>query len=111
MTKIVYNSCYGGFGLSNTAEARYKDAKGLDPSNSLDVYAIQRHDPVLVQIVEDLGDNVNSNHSDLCIAEIEGNKYRIDEYDGLESVEVPAQAFWEIIDTPELRDEFPEDYL
>lgn len=29
MTKIVYNACYGGFGLSEQAVARYAELKGL----------------------------------------------------------------------------------
>ncbi len=28
MTKVVYNACYGGFGLSEKAKARYKELGG-----------------------------------------------------------------------------------
>ena len=54
---------------------------------------IDRHDPVLVQVVEELGDKANGKYAKLAIAEVSG-PYRISEYDGFESVETPAGCDW-----------------
>jgi hypothetical protein len=52
-----------------------------------------RHDPVLVQVVEELGDKANGTCAKLKIDEVDG-PYRIDEYDGFESVETPDSYDW-----------------
>jgi len=94
MTKIVYNSCYGGFGLSKEARARYAEIAGKEPSSDWD---IDRTDPVLVRVVEEMGEAANDAYSALRIAEIPtGQRYRIDEYDGNESVETPDSYDWKI---------------
>jgi hypothetical protein len=54
---------------------------------------ISRHDPILVQVVEELGDKANGMCAKLAIAEVSG-PYRIDEYDGSESVETPGSYDW-----------------
>jgi len=83
--KVVYNACFGGFGLSDEAEARYAELSGSDGGYQ------SRHDPILVRVVEELGEAASGN---LRIAEIEGSIYRIDEYDGSESVETPDSYDW-----------------
>ena len=142
MTKVVYNSCYGGFSLSKEACKRYWEIKGqsvwieddarfsslgmftvwlVSPEERLELkdgkeftnmsmnerieynkkYAeqtwsysgIERHDPVLVQVVEELGDKANGKFAKLDIKEVSG-PYRIDEYDGMESVETPDSYDW-----------------
>ena len=55
--------------------------------------SVSRHDPILVQVVEELGDKANGAYANLCIAEVDG-KYRLDEYDGYESVETPDSYEW-----------------
>lgn len=92
MAKIVYNGCHGGFGLSDAAKARYAELTGCDP----DFYArdLSRHDAALVQVVEELGDAASSFYGQLRIEEIEGSLYRIDEYDGYETVETPDAIEW-----------------
>ena len=50
---------------------------------------IPRHHPLLVQCVEELGKEASGPCSDLAIYEISGNRYRIEEYDGNESVVEP----------------------
>ena len=106
MIKVVYNTCYGGFGLSLAAmdrlvelgvEGAAEQIKLTDESfrgytsmgNSYSIYGLKRHDPRLVQVVEELGAKANGRYANLTIEEISGNKYRIDEYDGLESVIEP----------------------
>jgi hypothetical protein len=105
VTKIVYNACFGGFGLSEAAMRRYAEIRGLGygctPGTEhwqfpyiVDLNGekvrpddIRRTDPALVQVVEELGERVNTRFSDLQIVDIPaGTKYRIDEYDGNESV-------------------------
>ena len=59
--------------------ARYK-ACTINPHD------IERHDPALVQVVEELGAAASGAFADLKIAEIEGDRYRITEYYGWEDV-------------------------
>lgn len=54
---------------------------------------VDRHDPVLVQVVEELGDKANGEYAKLRIAEVSG-AYRIDEYDGNESVMTANDYNW-----------------
>lgn len=138
MTKIVYNACYGGFGISHEAVMRYAEIKGItlyphkgdfgftsyylcpreeweqiNAEESAapvgpDRYArsnamyfserdIERSDPVLAQVVEELGDKANDNFSRLYIAEVPaGTRYRIDEYDGYESVMTIDDYEWKV---------------
>ena len=94
MTKIVYNACFGGFGLSKKAIARYTELSGISEFN---VYVLSRTDPFLVQVVEELGEKVNTAFSHLLICELPaGTKYRIDEYDGNERVFTIDDYEWEI---------------
>jgi hypothetical protein len=58
---------------------------------------IDRDDPVLVQVVEELGTGANGRCADLCIAELSaGTLYRIDEYDGMESVMTRDDYDWKV---------------
>lgn len=104
MHKVVYNNCFGGFSLSAHAVRLAKRAAGKNSawSKISDGYGcigddIERHDPVLVAVVERLGKDANGRFADLKIAEIESNVYRIDEYDGAESVETPSSIEWTVI--------------
>jgi hypothetical protein len=85
MPKVVINSCYGGFGLSDKARARLKEL-GLEFKWQ---YDIPRHHPLLVQVVEELGEEASDPYAKLKVEEINSNLYKIDEYDGLESVLTP----------------------
>ena len=138
MTKIVYNACFGGFGLSHEAVLRYAEIKGItlyvkddsfftsyylcppeeyerlqkeDKEITAVVYKryersnkmyfsprdIARNDPALVQVVEELGDKANGNYAELRIEELEdGTMYRIDEYDGRETVETKDSYDWKV---------------
>ena len=77
--KLVINSCYGGFGLSEAAI----EMLGRD-----DVYDIERDDHDLICVVETLGSEAGKYYSDLEIVEIPdtATDWEIDEYDGWESV-------------------------
>lgn len=79
--KVVINTCFGGFGLSNRAFHEYKNRTGKDP------YDAERDDPVLVAIVEELGDEADGDCSKLKVVEIPDDvQYTIEEYDGIESI-------------------------
>jgi hypothetical protein len=54
---------------------------------------VSRHDPILVQVVEELGDKADGMCAKLAIAEVSG-PYRIDEYDGYETVKQPDGYDW-----------------
>ena len=54
---------------------------------------VARHDPILVQVVEELGDKANGSCARLAIDEVSG-PYKIDEYDGLETVVEPNGIDW-----------------
>jgi hypothetical protein len=123
--KIVINSDYGGFGLSEEAIERYIELsdltlyrhfdtewktisyytvpydeyekvhkKDLKEGNYKDSNAlcwsereIPRNDSILVQVVEELGEEVNTQYSRLKVVEIPDDvKWQIDEYDGSEWV-------------------------
>jgi hypothetical protein len=99
VTKIVYNGCYGGFGLSDKAVARYWELKGLPVHDAFTRFDIEedRADPILVQVVEELGEEADAVFSDLQIREIpEGTLYRIDEYDGRETVMTQDEYTWKV---------------
>jgi hypothetical protein len=82
--KIVINKCWGGFGLSDYALGLYKELSGDD---KVSVYEIRRDDPMLVQVVEDLGENANSNYSELKVVEIPNDvDWYIHDYDGVEVI-------------------------
>lgn len=49
---------------------------------------ISRHNKILVQVVEELGELANGECAYLKIEYVDG-AYRIDEYDGMERVETP----------------------
>ena len=63
---------------------------------------LKRHDPDLVAVVEALGKEVNGTFSELAIAEIDEDKYFIDEYDGREAVVTPDDLYWEVIDEDDM---------
>ena len=97
MTKVVYNACYGGFGLSDIAMTRYWELKGeTKPETWWDHY-LDRADPMLVQVVEELGSDASDNCADLKIRNVPaGSLYRIEEYDGYESVVTQEEYRWKL---------------
>jgi hypothetical protein len=110
--KIVINACYGGFGVSIKAFERYLDLKGITyykwknsvdmnmlttvPQNEYDeynndhflsLYHIKRDDPVLIQIIEEMGVEADGHYAELKIIEIPDDvKWYIEDYDGMEHV-------------------------
>ena len=112
--KVVYNNCFGGFSLSKKAgewllehniEEPYKSAieddiqKINEPESIItSVYSeIPRHHPLLVQCVEELGKAANGECAKLVIEEIYSNIYKIDEYDGNETIITRDTIDWVVI--------------
>ena len=105
MAHIVINTCYGGFSLSLEAQKLYLKKKGITPkffegSSSWEKHyfinepydfsdsEVDRHDKHLAEVVLELGDNANGDCAKLEVVQVEdGTLYRINEYDGNESIE------------------------
>lgn len=97
--KVVINSCYGGFGLSEAAVALYNAIAVIEGMDAFESdYDIARHCPVLVRVVEELGDAASADYADLCIVQIPGDRYKIREYDGYESIQTPESIRWTVIE-------------
>jgi len=82
--KIAINVCYGGFGLSKQARARYAELadKQLDEWQTFN-----RDDPYLIQTIEELGLKCNTRYSEIKIVEIPDNvEWEIMEDDGTEYI-------------------------
>lgn len=84
--KIAYNTCYGGFSLSEKAKMLYRELTGMKEDDYLDVDDIPRHDPVLISVIETLGSEANGPYAQIAIRPINTSAYRISEYDGVEKV-------------------------
>jgi hypothetical protein len=102
--KIVINRGCGGFRLSKEAVLLYGEKKGLNiiaeedkvikglnhyflNEDSFAEWDIERNDPVLVEVVEQLGDLANSRYAKLKIVEVPDDvKWYIYDYYGVEEV-------------------------
>jgi len=102
MFKVVVNGCFGGFGVSeqgaewllaNGASADCVKVHREGQFNYVSVH-LKRHDPLLVRMVEELGEAASGDYANLFVHTMTQPLYRIDEYDGSESVEEPGQAVW-----------------
>ncbi len=83
--KLVVNNCYGRFGLSPKAQERYWGLKGKEEFARSET--IERHDPVLVRVVEEMGKAADGWRARLTVIEIpDGVDYVIRDYDGMEWV-------------------------
>lgn len=111
INKVVYNACFGGFSLSYKAVERLAELgyfKAIEEikngrrddflSDHYTFYDLPRHDRRLVQVVEELGNEANGICARLKVLEITSHMYRIDEYDGNESVQTPDTIDWIVID-------------
>ncbi len=105
--KVAYNNCYGGFSISQKAVRRGReisgDPKWAGPCLNGDEYEdgtvikesywdggidLERDDPILIQVIEELGDEANGSCAKLAIEKVlKGSLYKINDYDGMESIE------------------------
>lgn len=108
--RIVINTCFGGFDLSHQAAIRYLELAGieykLEPQPDRDTQnklgpaiminglgwkyysrTVNRDDPALVSVVNELGTAANGRFAELKVVTIPANvDWIIDEYDGCEWV-------------------------
>jgi hypothetical protein len=98
MAKVVYNACHGGFCLSQSAAEKLAAMGVSEASVWLNKpkrarcpfvpHDMDRHDPRLVRVVEELGSAANGECADLRIHDLDGaTHYTIRYYDGKERVE------------------------
>jgi hypothetical protein len=97
LVKVVYNTSIGGFSISLEALTRMQEL-GYEGESSIynkcaHLHGCARHNPILVQVVEELGKEANGPGSDLCIEQVFG-RYRIENYDGAETVIEPEDYEW-----------------
>jgi len=85
MIKVAINACHGGFGLSDEALKRYiNETDGKAGEYECE---IPRDNPVLIRIIEEMGDAAGGRFSELKIVEIPDDvNWYIEEYDGREWV-------------------------
>lgn len=103
--KIVINSDYGGFNLSDMAVELYAEIKGIslrkeetkyggsifyigeEGEDYFDEINLERNDSILVEVVSKLGNLANGFCASLSIVEIPDDvEWQIEEYDGNEWV-------------------------
>jgi len=79
-TKVVINTCYGGFGVSIEAAEKL----GIDYVYGND---IDREDPNLIALIEEKGSEyVSDDSARLEVVEIQEEHYTINDYDGMETI-------------------------
>ena len=87
--KIVINTCYGGFSLSDKAHECLKDfQEDVRVYKNYDSWwNDNRHSSELISVIERLGDEANTSSSRLKVIEIPDDvEYTIQNYDGIEWV-------------------------
>ena len=99
--KIVINTCFGGFSLSKAA-FEFAKAKGYSWADGERCYNndfypdVERNNPELVYLVEELGTDIAGSclGTKLCIITVpdDANWY-IDNYDGVETVKEPHRVW------------------
>jgi hypothetical protein len=108
--KIVINRSYGGFGLSRKAVMRYAELKGIklrfvviehrenesfDEDRYWSVHDIDRSDPALVQVVEELGPESFGTQANLKVVDIPDDvEWKISGYDCMEQVEEVHRSWY-----------------
>jgi hypothetical protein len=94
--KIVINRCWGGFNLSQAGQKLYYELQNSEPGEWLERFAsyehfqpweLERADPHLVQVVEQLGEASWGRHSQLKIVQIPDDVcWYLSDYDGIETI-------------------------
>lgn len=97
--KIVINSCYGGFGISEAFLKHYNIPYEVDDFGFMHYKEeIDRTDKRLIEYIETYGSKAAS--GEFAHLEVEkipaGTAYRINEYDGYEYIEYRDEIEWQI---------------
>lgn len=89
--KIVINTCFGGFSLSETACKEM----GIEWDGYGFAREIPRDDPRLVAVVEKLGEEADGLCADLEVVEIPDDvDWEIERYDGRERVREKSRSWY-----------------
>jgi len=112
--QIVINKCFGGFGLSRKALHRLRELgceAAIAETDIGETYPhtnnvrkkflgesflieISRYDELLIQVINEMGDEANGDCAELRIVEIpNGIAWEIDDYDGMERI-VEGHQSW-----------------
>ena len=109
MQQIVINCNHGAFGLSRAAIELYLTTKGINFEGAVNEWVffrtdgfrilyscqIERDDPVLVDVIRQLGDKANDRFSELKIVEIpDGVQWEICEEEGGIEYVTEAHRVW-----------------
>jgi hypothetical protein len=105
--EIMYNAKYGGFSFSDAAKELYYERSKKD-RDKFSIWEVDRTDPVMVEIVKELGSRVNSTFSNIELKAIPAKYktcYYISEYDGIECVGINHKKYKldcikKVIDSP-----------
>ena len=89
--KIVINTCFGGFGLSEEGETRFRV---LNNGNSFDAVCDAldwgwnvRTNAILVQLIEEDAELYGGRHAELKVVEVPDDvDWYIHDYDGIEHI-------------------------
>lgn len=87
-TKVVINANWGGYGFTPEMIV-WMASHGIEDR---DYYDLDRHDPQLVECVEQCKDV-----GDLIIVEIDEDRYFIEDYDGMETLYTPDSCPWVMV--------------
>ncbi len=86
MTKVVINTCHGGFGLSAKAERKYRELAGIEDADFHSRH-IPRDSEHLIAVVELMGSAADGGYAELKIVDVPDDvNWCIEEYDGREWV-------------------------
>ena len=112
--KVTYNSCFGGFSISKKCAERMSTLGSAEADLILEEHTKHgddhwyggwrgdRHDPVLVKAVLELGCyDASGDCAELHVVELEGDRYIIREYDGREYIVEPRDINWVVVQPAE----------
>ena len=86
MTKVVINTCHGGFGLSAAAESKYRELAGVTDTD-FHSSGIPRDNEHLIAVIELMGRAADGGYAELKIVDVPNDvNWYVEEYDGRERV-------------------------
>lgn len=92
MIKVAINTSDIGISLSLEGLARFIEICPNHPcildidDLEIDIDAIDRHDPVLIQVIEELGEKANGDFTNFKIIKLEDSEYEIISRDNSEKI-------------------------
>ena len=98
---VLYNACYGGFGISQLAVDEFNRRNKLQNPDAIDIsqyYNVDnyRTNLLFIEIYQEFGKKFNEEYSKVQLEYIHSkyaNFYEIGEYDGLERIVINYDAY------------------